>query len=488
MACYGSVAVMTDGGAMRRTRTRGGGQSRRCGIWAVAPLLLGGCIANAPVSTPGALPTAFEHGGASTEGGLPAADWYRQFGSAELDQLISAAQGANTDLEAARARVLQADARARQAGAAILPAVNANGSANYLAGHSSQGSGHELDWAAMLSASYEVDFWGKNRSAAQAARFEARASRADEETVKLTLLSAVSTQYFEVLALRERIAIGKQSVATAERVLQAVEFRHRAGTASPTDVATQTAALDSARLQLGELEQAEVQSRAALALLLGRPPEAFDVVAQSLDALQEPAVTPGLPSTLLTRRPDLVQAESQLRAANANVAVARAALLPSLSLTASGGIQNPALPATVTTIAGTGPSFGLTANLIQPIFDRGRLRAQRDEALARERELLAAYRGTILAALVDVETALSTLEHLDRARPIQEDNVVQSERSLEGAQLRFDRGSGELLALLEAQRTLYVARDQQALYRLARLRARIALCKALGGGWQADAS
>jgi NodT family efflux transporter outer membrane factor (OMF) lipoprotein len=270
-------------------------------------------------------------------------------------------------------------------------------------------------------------------------------------------------------------------------VLQVVELRYRAGTASPTEVAAQAAALDAVNLQLVELEQAEVQSRAALALLLGRAPEAFDVTAKSLEGLHEPVVSPGLPSALLTRRPDLVQAESQLRAANASVAAARAALLPSLSLTASGGVQNPALPATVTTIAGTGPSFALSANLIQPIFDHGRLRAQRDEALARERELLAGYQGAILAALVDVEAALSALEHLERARPAQEDNVLQSERSLAGARLRYERGAGEILPLLDAQRTLYAARDQYAQYRLARLRARVALCKALGGGWQADA-
>ena len=451
------------------------------------PLLLAGCVTGAPPPPPEALPAAFEHATPATAKHSPTLDWYRTFGSPELEQLIASAREANTDLRAARERVLQADARARQAGAAILPSVSANGTANYLAGHSSQGSGHELDWAAMLAASYEVDFWSRNRSVAEAARLESRSSEADRETVALTLLSAVSIQYFEVLALRERIAIGRQSLDTGEQVLQAVTLRHRAGNANPTDVATQTAALDALRVQVAEFEQSEVQSRAALALLVGHAPEGFEVAATSLADLREPAVTPGIPSTLLARRPDLVRAELQLRAANANVAAARAAMLPSLSLTASGGLQNPALPATVTTISGTGPSFALAANLIQPIFDHGRLRAQRDEALAHERELLANYRGAILAALVDVETALSALEHLERVRPFQEDNVRQSEQALAGIRLRYERGAGELLALLEAQRTLYAARDQFAQYRLARLRATVALCKALGGGWQAAA-
>src|SRR6185312_7001087 len=132
---------------------------------------------------------------------------------------------------------------------------------------------------------------------------------------------------------------------------------------------------------------------------------------QPLDSLREPTVAAGLPSELLTRRPDIVRAESNLLAAHADLVAARAALFPSLSLTASGGVQNPALPATVLTIAGAGPSLNLGANLVQPIFDHGRLKAQRDEAEARDVELLSAYRASIVAALSDVENALAAIQH-----------------------------------------------------------------------------
>ena len=450
--------------------------------------LLGGCVAARSVPPPREVPAAFEHSGSPGGGSWPAQDWYRGFGSRELDGFIEQAVSNNTDLTAARERVTQADARARQAGAAILPSVDANADANYLAGHSQQGSGHELDWFAMLSASYEVDFWGKNRATAQAARLEAQATRAQRDTVALTLLGGVADEYFQVLALRQRSAVARANADAARNILEVVQARLAAGAATPVELATQKAAYDSAQIALADLQQSETQARMALALLLGRVPENFQVAAQSLDALQEPLVAAGLPVQLLTRRPDIVAAEASLRAANADLVAARAAMLPSLTLTAAAGVQNPALPATVNTIPGVGPSFALGANLIQPIFDRGRLGAKRDETAARERELLAAYRAAVVAALGDVEKALSALERLNAVREFEQDSVSESERAFAGAKLRYEKGAGDFLTLLESQRTLYAARDQFAQYQLARLQGLIALCKALGGGWSLESA
>ena len=441
-----------------------------------------GCATRTAAPVPQELPAAFEHG-ASQGGSWPARDWYRGFGSDELDGLVDLAVGSNWDLTAARERVTQADARARQAGAAILPTVTGNANGTFQAGHSQQGSGHEFDWLAMLSASYEVDFWGKNRATANAALLEAGASRAERDAVALTILGGVAEEYFQVLALRERIAIAHANTEAANKVLAAVQARFDAGVASPVELAAQKAAYDSAQIALADLELSEPQARAALALLLGRVPENFQVKGESLDPLKEPAVAPDMPSSLLTRRPDVVLAEAHLRAASANLAAARAALFPSLTLTASAGVQNPALPATVLTIPGVGPSLAATANLVQPIFDHGRLEAQREETAARERELLAAYRAAIIAALVDVEKALTALQHLNAEREFQEGSVRESERAYEGARARYEKGSGDFLTLLESQRSLFAARDQFAQYRLARLQALIALCKALGGGW-----
>jgi outer membrane protein, multidrug efflux system len=448
-------------------------------------LLACGCAAESPSQPPSIVPAAFEYATAAPAASWPAQDWYRGFGSDELDDFVDLAIRDNTDLTVARQRVAQADARASQAGAAILPKVSIDANATYLSGHSQQGSGHELDWFAMLSASYEVDFWGKNRATANAARLQAGGSRAERDTVALTLLGGVAGEYFQVLALRERLAIARSNRDAAQKILDAVQARYLAGVASPTELASQKAALYAAQILISDLEQLEMEARATLALLLGRPPENLEVRGKSLDSLREPVVAAGLPSELLTRRPDVVMAEANLRAAHANLAAARAAMFP--NFTAAAGVQNPALPAIVLTIPGAGPSYSAIAALTQPIFDHGRLAAQRDEALAKEQELLATYRAAIIASLVDVEKALAAVQHLGAVRQFQQGSVAESERAFEGAQLRYQRGSGDFLTLLESQRTLYAARDQLAQYRLARLQALVALCKALGGGWNASA-
>jgi len=462
-----------------------------CNRWLAAALwfalLACGCATESSPQPPPIAPAAFEYGTAAPGASWPAQDWYRGFGSDELNEFVDLAVRDNTDLTVARERVAQADARARQAGAMILPKVSVDANATYLSGHSQQGSGHELDWFAMLSASYEVDFWGKNRATTNAARLQAGASRAERDAVALTLLGGVAGEYFQVLALRERLAIARANRDAAHKILAAVQARYDAGVASPTELASQKAAWYAAQIVISDLEQLEVEARATLAVLLGRPPENLEVRAGNLETLREPVVAAGLPSELLTRRPDVVMAETNLHAAHANLAAARAAMFPNLTLTAAAGVQNPALPAIVNTIPGVGPSYSTIASLTQPIFDHGRLAAQRDEALAKEQELLATYRAAIIASLVDVEKALAAVQHLDAVREFQQGSVAESERASEGAQLRYQRGSGDFLTLLESQRTLYAARDQFARYRLARLQALVTLCKALGGGWNASA-
>jgi NodT family efflux transporter outer membrane factor (OMF) lipoprotein len=262
-----------------------------------------------------------------------------------------------------------------------------------------------------------------------------------------------------------------------------VQARFDLGGADPVELATQSSVSSAAALVIPELERQEAEARAALALLTGQVPEGFDLESRSLASLTEPALNPGLPSELLTRRPDMLAAEADLQSAHADLAAARAALFPSLNLTAAAGVQNPALNAAVLTVPGTGGTLALGGGLAQLIFDHGRLQAQRAAAQARQEELLAAYRLAIMEALSDTENALSAIRHLDEAGPFQARSLLQAERAFEGAKLRYQAGTGDYLALLEAQRALYAARDQAVQYRLARLQARVGLCKALGGGW-----
>ncbi len=452
--------------------------------WFLVGATCSGCALQATKQPAQVLPQAFEHATTTLFAKWPSQEWYEGFGSPELQTLIDQAASNNLDLTMARARVRQADARARQAGAAILPSVDANGNANYLAGHSANGTAHETDWAGLLSANYEVDFWGKNRAAARSAGLLAQASKADRDTIALTTLAGVANGYFQVLSLSDRLAIAADNVDAARQLLAVIQARYDAGLSNPMELATQKTIVATAALVIPELQQQQAEALAALAILLGRAPEQFSVQGQTLDALREPQVGSGLPSELLTRRPDVAMAEANMRAANADLLVARAALFPSLTLTASGGLQNPTLNAAVISLSGAGPTLSLLASITQPIFDGGRLRAARSEAQAKEEELVAAYSAAILSALVDVENALSALRRLEDARPLQEENLSQSASAFDGASFRYKAGSGDFLALLEAQRTLYTAREQYSQYKLARLQALVALCKALGGGWQ----
>lgn len=452
--------------------------------WVLVGATCSACALHATKQPTPVLPQAFEHTTTAQSANWPSQDWYRDFGSDELNALIEQAAAGNFDLATASSRVRQADMRAQQAHAAILPSVDANTNGNYLAGHSTNGSAHETDWAALLSASYEIDFWGKNRASAESARYLAAAARADRDTVALTTLAAVADGYFQVVSLRERLALAHDNVAAARSLMDIVQARYEAGVSNPVEVATQRSTFAAAQLTIPELEQTEAEALAALALLEGRPPEKFQIAAKSLESLKEPAVAPGLPSELLQRRPDIINAEANLRSASADVLVARAALFPSINLTAAGGVQNPALNAAVTTLAGVGPTLSLAGALSQPIFDAGKLRAARAEAQAKEQELATGYRAAIVSALVDVENALAAMQHLDAARDFQLENVVQAQRAFDGASLRYKAGYGDFLAALEAQRLLYTARDLYSQYRLGRLRALVSLSKALGGGWQ----
>jgi NodT family efflux transporter outer membrane factor (OMF) lipoprotein len=454
--------------------------------WIVLAGISAGCSLQSAKRLVLELPPSFEQASPSAAAAWPSRDWYGGFGSPELDALIAAVSANSFELSAARARVAQADARARRAHAEILPSLDGGGNGNFLAGHSGDGSARETDWSVLLSASYEVDFWGKNRATADSARYQAVAARGERATLVITTLAGVATGYFEALCLQERIAVARANVLAARRLMDVVDARFAVGASNPVEVAAQRAALAAAELAIPDLERQRDEALASLAVLLGRSPEGFRIEGGALESLREPTVAAGLPSELLRRRPDIFTAEANLESGGADLVAARAALFPSLSLTAAAGLQNPALNAAVTSLSGVGPTLNIGAAITQPIFDAGRLRAVRAEAEARQQELEASYRAAILAALVDVENSLSAIKHLDEAKPFETASVAESERAFDGARLRYQAGQGDFLAVLEAERSVAAAHDQYSQYRLARLMALVSLCKALGGGWQAS--
>ncbi|WP_349976304.1 efflux transporter outer membrane subunit [Pseudomonas sp. WHRI 8519] len=419
---------------------------------------------------------------------LPSGHWWQAFASRELDHLVKRAQHNAHDLAAAAARVRQAQARAVIAGAPLLPEVQGglDGSRQRLLhGEGSDQldvSSSEPTYTAFglqLTASYELDFWGGLRAARASALHGLDASRFDRQTVELTLVSAVADSYLQGLALEEQLRIARLNLRNARAVLNLVETRQRAGSATRLELAQQRSLVAAVERQVPLLEQKRQDSRVTLATLLGDPVQALPASRQPITTLHWPAIGSGVPSELLTRRPDIAAAEARLAAANANVQVARAAMLPKLTLGANLGTG-------ANTFAQVLDSsyYTLTAGLVAPIFNNGRLRASRELAEAEQDELLEQYRSSILAGFADVEKALNAIEGVERQRLWQDEEVVQARQAFGLAQQRYEAGAETLLSVLETQRTLYLAQDQQAQLRLARLQGSVALYKALGGGWQ----
>jgi len=445
-------------------------------------LLLGACAVtgNAPAPAPG-MPQAYTEL-ADSDAAVPTGDWWGSFGSAELSSLITAAIASNPDLAIAAERVRQAEAQARIAGASLFPVLNFGAGSSRREVRVDGGSWQTGDASsAALSASYEVDLWGKNASGLRSAEAALRASRYDQETVRLTLVAGVAESYFQVLSLRGRLATARENLVVAERVFAVVDSRVRNGAASKLNLAFQQAAVLAQKAALPPLELQQAQTLFALAVLLGRAPEGFSAEASGITGLAVPRVAPGLPAQLLLRRPDLASAEAQLAAANANVAAARAALLPGIGLTGSAGLASDVL---LNFINGPAATLAIGAALLQPIFDGGRLRAQVEIAASRERELVENYRKAVFAALADVESALAAGGRTAEQELLQQGVVEQARLALKLAEIRYREGADDLLAALAAQRTLFQAQDQLALIRLARLQASLGLFKALGGGWQ----
>jgi NodT family efflux transporter outer membrane factor (OMF) lipoprotein len=448
----------------------------------LAMLALSACatVGNPPAPVP-AMPGAWAEAAAS-DATAPLPDWWRSFGSTELSGLIDAALSASPDMAIAAEHVRQAEAQVRIAGATLFPAVNLGADSSRREIRVDGGSWQSANQSsATLSASYEFDLWGKNASGVRSAQLSLSASRFDAETVRLTLVAGVANAYFQVLSLRARLVIARENLAIAERVFKVVDSRARYGAVSALDVARQQAAVLAQRAAIPPLELQERQTLYALAILLGRQPEGFDAAASTVSSVLVPQTAAGIPAALLVRRPDLASAEAQLAAANANVAAARAALLPSISLTGSAGLASDVL---LNFLSAPTAALAIGASLLQPIFDGGRLRAQVDVTESRERELVENYRKFILAALSDVESALAAGgRNLDQ-EVLQEQVLVQARRALQLAEIRYREGADDLLSVLDAQRTLFQAEDQLAQIRLSRLQASVGLFKALGGGWK----
>ncbi|MGI8527369.1 MAG: efflux transporter outer membrane subunit [Pseudolabrys sp.] len=472
------------------------------GICLMQPL--GGCLLGSEKPEPGLdIPVVYSGGPQSeraAEAALPKLDWWRGFRSRELTAIIEQARVANLDIAAAVARIVQADAQARITGAALLPAVNLDGSATRsrssqtlngaiatttpggttIGSTGGSGGSERTVYTATLNATYEIDFWGKNRAALRSADETAIASRYDREVVGLSTVAAAANAYFQVLATQDRLRVANENLTSASRVLNLIRQRLQAGTASELDTAQQESIVNTQRAAIPPLKQTLRQNRVALAVLMARSPEHVAVRGGSLRAIAIPRVTPGLPSELLGQRPDIREAEAQLAAASANVENARAQFFPSIQLTGEGGYQSAVLK---TLFNPSSAIFTATAGLTQPIFDGLRIQGNLDLQKGRQDELLQNYRKTVISGFADVENALTAIRESTRRERLQNDVVTSSRRAFEISEQRLREGTVDLVTVLNTQQTFYQAEDALAQARLARLQAIVSLYQALGGGW-----
>jgi outer membrane protein, multidrug efflux system len=428
-------------------------------------------------------PSAWRASAPAARAAWPSADWWSGFHSAELARLIAAGQSANDDLAAAIARVREADAQVRVSSAPLLPSLDAGASGSRQRTFS-PGTGLGLlysDFAAGLNASYELDFWGKNRAVRSAALAAATASRYDRQTVELTVMSGIADTYFSVLALRERLRIARANLASANETLQGLETDEQVGISTALDVAQQDTVAATLGAGIPPLEQQERQEIDALAILVGRTPESFSVAASSLEGVSAPALSAGVPSQLLARRPDVASAEAQLIAANANIRAARAAFFPTIELTASGGYESTALSGL---LEPGGRVFALSAGLTQPIFHGGAVLGEYQLSKAQYQELLADYHKAVISAFGNVEDSLAAAS--DTGEQLQREQIAaaKARSAYEMSQEQFHAGTVNILTVLGTETSLFTAEDALAQAQLAHLEALVGLFNALGGGWK----
>ncbi len=455
--------------------------------------LLTGCTGLNPDYTRPAvdLPQAWRD--APTEGvRAQEAPWWKVYGDPVLDRLIEEALANNASVMLALARVDEARAALGATSAEQLPYVT--GSVNRNRTRLSQRGATPLppgfdpehnDTRVSADVSYEIDLWGRLRNATQAARAELLATEAAGETVRIALTSDVAQAYFALRALDAQLTATRRSLATRTEALELQKKRAQLGDISEYDYRQLEADVAAERAQVPVLEQQRAQQENALAVLLGRSPRA--IYEGALEAGTDPeeqtvaiVVPAGLPSDLVLRRPDLVQAEQTLIAANARVAVARAAYLPRISLTGSLGSESVALSDLFTGPAGI---WQAAIAVSQPIYGGGRFDAQVEAAGARERQALAQYRLAIQNAFREVRNALIAQAKARERLAAEGDRVAALRTTLRFARLRYVNGMTSQLEVLDAERNLLAA-EQNRIDALRAQRAAIAdLFKALGGVW-----
>ncbi len=428
---------------------------------------------------------------AAPKDAIPKGAWWQIFHDAELDRLEQELLQANQSLAAAQDRLSQARAQARIASSAYFPTLSADPSGQrerFSGNRPLQGAAPPLRpdtenvFTVLFSASYELDLFGRVRRTLEAANASLQGSAADLENVRLVLTAELAADYFNLRELDREAGVVRQSVEIQQRGLDLVNHRHEGGVANGLEVAQQAALLDSTATQLQLVLQQRAQYEHAIAVLTGKSASSFSVAEAPFDATP-PAIPTGVPSEILERRPDVATSERQMAFENAQVGIAMTAFYPHITLSGSGGWESRDI---ATLMSAPSALWSLGGDVLQPIFNGGRNRANLASSRAAYDESVANYRESVLVAFQQVEDGLSGLALLNQAAKTQQAAVADSRRALNLANDRYVGGVTTYLDVITAQSTL-LSNERLATQLLGQqMTTSVYLVKALGGAWEAS--
>ena len=449
--------------------------------------LLGGCAIGPDYVRPDiAVPETFNHKDANASADQNVnTQWWKSFNDTQLSESMEEALNANYDIQSAQASVDALLGQFDQAKSYLYPQINATGSMTRKSVDNASNGGYQLregitsTYAGSLSlASYEIDLFGKVRRANEAARAALLASEYTSQTLKLSITAGVAASYFKLASLQQQIALAKENLSLTEELVSLNELKYKHGVIAESVLLQSVSERENAKATLSGLEAAKTSEEATFNVLLGRNPTPVRV--SSIESITLPKVPEALPSSVLTRRPDIASSEQNLIAANAKIGVARAAYFPSIKLTGMLGVQSIELndfvsnPARIWEIA---PSVSV------PIFSAGRISGEIKTAEADRNQSVAQYKKSIISAFNDTDNAIAQNVKAREQETYQSERTKAITKALTQSKLRYKVGTISYSDMLLVQQQWLQASQQQIIAKQNALIASVSLYKALGGGW-----
>lgn len=463
--------------------------STRSKLLLLASCALAGCgTTPLPVLPEGDVPDAWLGPAGTVADIWPAPDWWSNFQSEELSALILTIEEKNLDLANNRRNLERAQIALRDAGFDLFPtpvvevgAATRYAGAKVAGGDYSDSSTNSADLS--LSVVYADILSKPSAYSAAVSRYQSSVALAAD--TRLNTLGTAASTYFRILLLRDRIDAARLNLKNAEGIARIIDARVRAGTVAPIDGLQQRIAVQRQANSVRSLMQDELAARSSLALLIAESVNDVSVEATSLQEINLPQVRPGLPAELLVRRPDIVQAEADLRISRANIDLVRTTFLPNISLTGSASLLGDSIG---DLLDADDAAASASASIVQTLLDNGARRRNLARSKLDLETSLADYRKTVIAAFNEIEVSLANIELLDALAQFATDDLGRAEEAFRIAEVRYREGVDDYQTVLTAQNTLFGVRNNYYDNKLARLNAIIALYQALGGGWSADSS